>query len=574
MDRGKALTGGQLANLVEANEKQFVAEDMVSIQSAAEGRLVELGETGDVSTVAAALTKRAAGQKLTRAEQQAISNSRYGQWVANELNSENIRSGEYASAWAENIDTQRINAQEYSRMVEAAQLEQEGAGEQSAENPPVTAGAATAPFRQGSLGAEETSGQGGRVKTLPYGQEVEAATGKEALQVAESGKTTLQETGQEVAIREIVKAADGKLTLRLEDGRTVDADEIAYGSEGEALLYEGVATLGADPEVSNLLVNTYRDHAEGVAAGDYALGMVEAFRYGTYNIPKAELESNSFTAKLTALQRNTAYALGQRYGGKQVATAEAKARRARFARNYQKAAQTESKADKKGQTKGSGKVQFMEGSKRSDLREYVKQSGKQLSRQQETAITTMEKLSAILGVNFYVYESYVKDGKRLYVDENGTEKPAPNGRYTNGRDIYIDLNAGTGGRGTMLYTVAHELTHYIRQWSPAKFKKNGKRNAIQKTWDKIDNLGLSPVRNVERMSGYNQNSSLLKLFKKFEQGIRKKNKFVMEAYKSLPFLVSAGCFCCLFAVWHCHFVCWINTHIYFKSSKSSGFCGK
>ena len=69
-------------------------------------------------------------------------------------------------------------------------------------------------------------------------------------------------------------------------------------------------------------------------------------------------------------------------------------------------------------------------------------------------------------------------------------------------------------------------------------RKNGKRNAAQKGFDKIDNLGLSPVRNVERMSGYNQDSALLKLFKKFEQGIRKKNKFVMEAYKSFEALTS------------------------------------
>ena len=26
------------------------------------------------------------------------------------------------------------------------------------------------------------------------------------------------------------------------------------------------------------------------------------------------------------------------------------------------------------------------------------------------------------------------------------------------------------GKGTMLFTAAHELTHFIRQWSPAKFK--------------------------------------------------------------------------------------------------------
>ena len=69
-------------------------------------------------------------------------------------------------------------------------------------------------------------------------------------------------------------------------------------------------------------------------------------------------------------------------------------------------------------------------------------------------------------------------------------------------------------------------------------RKHGKRNAVQKGFDGLNNLGLSPVRNVERMVGYNQDSVLLKMFKKFEQGIRKKNVFMMNAYKNFEHLVS------------------------------------
>lgn len=39
----------------------------------------------------------------------------------------------------------------------------------------------------------------------------------------------------------------------------------------------------------------------------------------------------------------------------------------------------------------------------------------------------------------------------------------------NGKMI-LRLESGRGGKGTMLFTIAHELTHFIRQWSPAKFK--------------------------------------------------------------------------------------------------------
>ena len=126
LDLGKNLSGGQLNRLVQQNTAAITAQDMSTIQSATESRLSELGETGDVAAIAAALTKQAAGQKLTKVEQQVIANSKYGQRVANELNTENIRSGEYSSAWAEKLDTNRINAEEYSRLVEAAQLPQEG----------------------------------------------------------------------------------------------------------------------------------------------------------------------------------------------------------------------------------------------------------------------------------------------------------------------------------------------------------------------------------------------------------------------------------------------------------------
>ena len=127
LDNGGNLSGYQLNRLVQHNEDALMAQDMTNIQSAAESRLTELGETGDVAAIAAALTKQAAGEKLSKAEQRVIANSKYGQRVTNELNTENIRSGEYASAWAENIGTERINVEEYSRLVEAAMQPQEAA---------------------------------------------------------------------------------------------------------------------------------------------------------------------------------------------------------------------------------------------------------------------------------------------------------------------------------------------------------------------------------------------------------------------------------------------------------------
>lgn len=125
LDSGKNVSGSQIRNIVEQNESAMLSQDISTIESAAANRLTELGETGNVNAIASALAKQAAGQRITRSERQLISNSTYGQRVANELTPENINSGEYSTAWAENLDTNRINPTEYSRLVEATQITQE-----------------------------------------------------------------------------------------------------------------------------------------------------------------------------------------------------------------------------------------------------------------------------------------------------------------------------------------------------------------------------------------------------------------------------------------------------------------
>lgn len=52
----------------------------------------------------------------------------------------------------------------------------------------------------------------------------------------------------------------------------------------------------------------------------------------------------------------------------------------------------------------------------------------------------------------------------------GKERLAPNGYFTDGNKIYIDINAGDKGEGAMLYTLSHEIGHYIARWNAQDFK--------------------------------------------------------------------------------------------------------
>ena len=93
----------------------------------------------------------------------------------------------------------------------------------------------------------------------------------------------------------------------------------------------------------------------------------------------------------------------------------------------------------------------------------------ELNSRQQASVEVIEKLADMFNITFNLYESTLNEnGERSSVMPNG-KKTTANGYYMNG-EIYIDINAGNKGQGAMLYTVAHELTHYIREWSPKKFK--------------------------------------------------------------------------------------------------------
>ena len=274
---------------------------------------------------------------------------------------------------------------------------------------------------------------------------------KTSLKVSEEGKTTVN--GKEID----VKFADNGM-LATADG-TVTVSDAEYSTATEAYVVETIANLGLKADAANSLFRTV--NAKGmndVQAQGFALGLKTAYNMGRIG-NLAELHKNYFTSKLTAEQRETAYSAGLRERN-----AEASAKQENLAKNKDKAT-AESIASKK-----SGVYYRANDLNVSDIDTYLEKT-EGLSDMQKTAVETMKYLSEALGTEFYVYESYEKDGARYYIDENGVEqKGAPNGWYDKATGkIYIDLHAGASARGTMLFTIAHELTHFIHQWSPAKF---------------------------------------------------------------------------------------------------------
>ena len=211
----------------------------------------------------------------------------------------------------------------------------------------------------------------------------------------------------------------------------------AYHDNG--LIYNALISLGVHKAAAESLAKSY-DPAEGISPEIYARGAAEAFFYGRGNFTETELRNGKgLSPVLTELQRSTAYRLGQIFQERQTTKEEAAI------------------AQKKAAAKKSGSVaQSQKGNV------YYDGDRSRLTERQRVSVRALEKLAQALGVDFYLYES----------ERDAAGKPiGANGWYDQKTgDIHIDLNAGELGEGTILFTAAHELTHFLRQWSPSKFK--------------------------------------------------------------------------------------------------------
>lgn len=297
----------------------------------------------------------------------------------------------------------------------------------------------------------ETAPKGTDVSQMGVSSVEGEATQIEGTAEAVEGKTTY--AGEEVSVKEISSIKDGEVIVRLEDGREVNARDVDFSSNREGLVYEAVADMS--PEVA-------RDFIDGLKAGNvgngenqislehYLRGFNEAYRYGSKSIPFAEMSRKGFSAELSEQQKQIAY-----NRGKADAVTKVKANQSSVDAKVESAKNAQSSETAK---KKSGRVTYLDGAK-------------PIGSRQKSAVKAIEILSESIGNNWYVFSSYIEDGQRVFKDRDGVVKPAPNGMYDpDTGDIYIDLNAGKNGEGLMIFTMAHELTHFIRQWSPEKFK--------------------------------------------------------------------------------------------------------
>ena len=400
VDGGKNLKGSQINRLIDAT-------DTGKIKSSILQRLGELGETSDVTPIAEALTKYAMGENLSRSENNSIKNSKFGQRVANELNPDNILSGEYTSQWAENIGTRSISPETYNK--------------------------ALYDLAKAQAGVREATEQSAVDKSKA---DFANATG-DKFKLSENGNTKYKDA--DVTIGKVASTKGG-LKVELDNGETVNASDIEFGSGAEAMMYEMVARMEVPVSTANEMLNAFKP-TTAKQATMYFHNIPLAYKYGTINY-KAGLRNINMSDSEKKLVFTR---------GRMDAIEKAKSN-----------TKTTPKANQIISDKKNGIIY-------EDGFTYDEASANELQKVSMAGIETIAQMSSL---EVHVFRSKVENGKRVaYV--NGKLVSAPNGYFTDGNKIYIDFEAGNGGEGAMLYTMSHEVTHYIRKWNEKGFKELG-----------------------------------------------------------------------------------------------------
>ena len=391
LNSGQTLSGWNLNELLEVT-------DTDKIQTAIQQRLESLGETGDVRGLAEILAKEQSGEELNKSERATLENSQFGRDVHYEIERRKLNKSDDTNKWMENVGTRRASPELYNKS--------EYVPEKTSEALP----GATQP----------TESKESKYKS------------------SEDGKTTLK--GEAVSILGVESIKNGEITVRLKNGKAVNASDLEFGSHTEALMYDIVGRMEASARTANMILRTVKPSNEALARMYYN-SLPLAYEYG-----KIGYEAGLKNVKLPLNVKNNVYTRGRIDAMLQARV---------------NTPQTNSTQD--GTNKTDSGIIYEDGFV------YDETSANEMQR---VSMAHIEVINKMTNLEVHVFESKVENGKRVaYV--NGNLVSAPNGYFKDGNKIYIDFNAGNNGEGAMLYTMSHEITHYIREWNAKGFKELG-----------------------------------------------------------------------------------------------------
>lgn len=405
--KGK-LSGANLNELIYTTDTTKMKMDI-------EAKLTEHGETGDVSAIADILVRQASGEELTAKDKRTLNNSKAGHLVSGQLNADNIKSGALHDDWATYIGTERLRPDVYNRgAYELAKMVAD---------------------HKANIGKDSVA------KELAESKGADEAK----IEVSDNGKNMYYDAETDSYIDADIKSivsTKGGIKVELENGKTVKASDLRFASREEGVVYEMLARMDVTPETANEILSTFKP-SDANQADLYFDSIPLAYRMGLMGN-----EQGLKFIKLSDAQKRIVY-----NRGRIDATINAKERDKARATSTKNATAEASKTGKNGIIYEVGFV-------------YDEANANDL---QKAGIAGAEAIAKTTNLEVHVFSSKVEDGKRVAF-VNGKKVSAPNGYFTDGNKIYIDISAGMNAEGAMLYALSHEVTHYIRKWNAQGFK--------------------------------------------------------------------------------------------------------
>lgn len=286
--------------------------------------------------------------------------------------------------------------------------------------------------------------------------------------LSDDGKTYIKGTDEAVSITGIQSIKNGDIKVNLSNGKTESISNIDLGSQDDAVIYQGILDMGVDSATASLIVKSFE---KGTDATSYIYGVQDAIKYGKIG-GKAYVNSGVFTSKLTDKQRSDFYRVGE------MATERAAQNKAKAIENAKK--------DNKVKGKVIGNVSF-DGVDRNSLNE-----------RQRVTVDAIEAAFGEMGINVVFFQSPV-NAQGEHIGENGSYDPETN-------TIRLDISAGLRNQDTILFTAAHELTHFIAAWSKDKFKvfsdfliENYAKHGVS-----VDDLVRAKIENSKKSNTYSK----------------------------------------------------------------------
>lgn len=482
VDSGNTVSGNQLAKLLQQNEEAIIKNDRAAIENAAKNRLTELGEnSADIDTVAKAITKDVFGEKLNTQEKYAVESSIYGNRVRGELNPENIRSGNYTTNWAENLNTNRINAEEYSAAVNRANADATASSDVNSgfafpesvtipeniyngtENAAVTAEAQNAASDSASL-----TDTGNRIDSAsPY---IEQSPNDElsSTDTADTiGRDSVNAEAAEITEVTADSAPDTKVNPKANPKQVPnkskastnqsanETEPVVSDTENAGITDETAAQADESVSLSSLskkygrqaqaMVHTYVDGQDVVK---YDRAYQVAYDMGKSGVSRGYAMQSDSAAYLNESQRQLAYEAGQAAAGSIAGERQSSIER-----------------------RANGKTGWKRGTVRGEGVSLDELKSK-FNDTQNQAYKILSAISEATGIDIALYKSE-SDESGNFTGAQGYYKRSDAGT------IYLDINAGLTNvkdvgdlsKYTILRTFSHEFTHYIENWSPVRYNE-------------------------------------------------------------------------------------------------------